>query len=171
MISPVRLLDVVSPMAAILPEYYHDEADINAALDHGVANCAVRAYAGGLLLRDSYPNQDLYVIEFGFAPEHGGEHLGENGLYTRMGHAATRFFVPGNSPMILESYTDSKLEVVTPSDEHVGYTWMSLDEGYRAYLDLAGHDDIEIDPDDILKLVQKRIEAEQLAIEGEEPLV
>jgi len=159
MISRDRLLDVVSPVAGILPEYYHDIADINEALDHGVANCAVRAYAGGLLLRNSYPIQDLYVIEFGFAPNHGEEHPGKNGVYTHMGHAAVRFFVPGNLPMVLESYTDSMLEVVLPSDEHERYTWMGLDEGYRAYLDRVGLDDIEVVPGEILELFLKRIKA------------
>src|SRR3990167_10320562 len=159
MISAERLLDLAIPIAPILPDYYIEEADINAALDHGVANCAVRAYAGGLILRHSYPTPDLYVVEFGFAPEHGGGHIGETGTYTHMGHAAVRFSVRGSDPMILESYRDSALVVSLPSDQHEGYTWMGLDDGYRAYLDRVDSSDIEIDPDDILKTILKKVEA------------
>jgi hypothetical protein len=157
MISPDRLLGVVSPLASVFPDYYHDVADINEALDHGVANCAVRAYAGGLLLRDAYPNPDLYVIQFGIAPEHGTAHIGLNGVYTRMGHAAVRFHVPGNQPVVLESYADSMLEAVAPSEEHERQTLMGLDEGYRNYLDRAGLDDVEVEPSEVLRVLLKRI--------------
>ncbi|MHB1864665.1 MAG: hypothetical protein ACYCPS_00660 [Candidatus Saccharimonadales bacterium] len=157
MISGARLLDLVSPTARVFPEYFVDGADINESLDHGAANCAVRAYAGGLLLRQAYPNPELYIIEFGFAPEHGQQHIGSYGNYTHMGHAAVRFYVPGNQPNILESYTNSMLEIVTPDDEHQRYIWNSLQEGYRAYLDLAGMDDVVIDPDEILRCLINKI--------------
>lgn len=160
MISAQRLLDLASPVTVILPEYHVEQADINEALGHGVANCAARAYAGGLILRHSYPNQDLYAIEFGFAPEHGGEHLGKNGVHTLMGHAAVRFSVHGSTPMVLESYKNSMLEVVSLSEEHEGYIWMDLDEGYRTYLERANVGDIEIDPDNILGGILARIEVE-----------
>ena len=157
MIPADRLLALAGPVAAVVPEYHVEEADINVALDLGIGNCAVRAYAGGLILRHNYPNPDLYIIEFGFSPEHGGDHLGENGTYTRMGHAATRFTVPGSPPLILESYRDSGIEVIPPNDAHEGFTWMDLDDGYRAYLEESDCIDVLIEPDDILKNLLRRM--------------
>lgn len=43
-----QLQEIVRPVASIMPYYYMDAADINGALDHGVANCAARVYAYGL---------------------------------------------------------------------------------------------------------------------------
>lgn len=144
------VLKIVEPVAAKMPEYHPDAADINEALDYGIASCAVRAYAGGLLLRHSYPNPNLYVIHFGFAPDHGGEFVGKNGTYVNMGHAVARFWVPEKRPLIIESYTNSSMEVVPPSDEHEDYSWMDLDEGYKTYLERAGLGDVEVDPEEIL---------------------
>jgi hypothetical protein len=157
MISRERLLDVVSPVAAILPNYHLEVTDINEALDYGEASCAPRTYAAGLLLREAYPNPDLYSIEFGFTDEHGQEHVGKNGTYTRMGHVAVRFFVPGSTPMIVESHT-STLAVLPVNLRYSKFNWLGLDEGYRAYLDKAGFDDVEIVPNEVLSCLLKKIE-------------
>jgi len=137
MISRERVLDVAGQVVGVLPNYHPDAADINEALDDGVASCAARAYAAGLLLRGAYPNPDLYDIKFGFAPEHGTEYAGREGTYVRMGHAVVRFSVLGYKPMIVETYTDGAVEVMSPTEVHEGYTWMELDDGYQTYLDKA----------------------------------
>ena len=150
MLSRERVLDVVSPVAMIFPGYHLDAADINEALDDGVASCASRAFASGILLRDAYPNENLYEIKFGVAPEHATEYTGKNGDYVGMGHCVVSFCVPGSTPWIVDSYTDSTIEVVRPSEEHEGYEWAGLEEGYRAYLANAELGDVEVNTDELL---------------------
>lgn len=149
-----RIAEVVEPIAYMFPEYHPDAADINEALDHGVASCAVRAYAGTLLLREAFPNKNLYSIDFGYSVEHGGDFHGTNGTYLKMGHAVARLWVPSMSPVIIESYSDSGLEVVEPNNTHDDFVWREPDEGYLAYLALAQLDDIEVDSQEILKLLK-----------------
>lgn len=145
-----RVLEIVSPIADKMPLYHPDAADINEALDYGVASCAVRAYAAGLLLRDAYPNEGLYTINFGFSPEHGGVYKGKNGNYVRMGHAVTRFWVPEQRPLIVESYNDSKMEITAVEDAHEDFLWWELNEGYKEYLERAGLEDVLVDPQEVL---------------------
>ncbi|MCA9332903.1 hypothetical protein KDA00_03445 [Candidatus Saccharibacteria bacterium] len=155
MITANRILDTVSVLGETMPEYHPDAADINESLDHGVASCAVRAYAAGLLLRQEFPNENLYVINFGFAHDHGCDFVGENGVYDKMGHAVVGFWVPEKPRLVVETYTDSKFEVIPENDTHEGFVWMGLTEGYREYLARVGHDDIEVDPEEILSFLNK----------------
>ena len=154
------LFQVVDPLASIFPEYHPDAADINEALDHGVASCAVRAYASALLLRDSFPNESLYVIDFGFSPEHGGDFHGANGKYLKMGHCVTRLWVPEQTPLIVESYNDGGIEIVEPNGSHFNFIWDNPNTGYLRYLTLANMDDIEVNSHEILHLLKSRIESQ-----------
>ncbi len=155
-----RILSIVEPVASIFPEYHPDAADINESLDpeHGVASCAVRAYAGALLLRDAFPNESLYVIDFGYSPDHGGDFYGVNGKYLKMGHAVTRLWVPEQRPLLVESYSDAGIEVVSPNDTHSDYVWGELHNGYLEYLSKAGLDDVEVDPAEVLDHLKSKIQ-------------
>lgn len=155
MMTREKLLEVVEPIAPKMPGYHPDALDINAALDDGVASCAVRAYAAGLLLRRKFPNANLYRIDFGFASDHGTDFDGENGTYSKMGHAVVRFWFPEREPVIVESFTDAMLEVTAQSEVHQGFNWMGLDEGYRAYLDIVGLDEVEVDSEEILTILNR----------------
>jgi hypothetical protein len=158
MIVHERLLEVVSPLAAIFPSYNIDVSDINEGLDHGTANCGMRAYAAGLLLRHAYPNENLYIVDFGYGGEHGTEHVGENGVYVHMEHAVARFTVPGYVPALVETTDkDGTIAVIPQNDRYSTFIWDGLNEGYRKYLDLAGDEDVQIDPDEILTLLLKRV--------------
>lgn len=141
-----------------MPTYHVDALDINESLDYGVASCAVRAFAAGLLIRHQFPNDKLFQVEFGFAAEHGDVYEGKHGRYVQMGHAVTRLWVPEQPPLVVESFTDSKIEVALPEDRHEDFTWMELTRGYKRYLEIAGLEEVEVDPDEILKflLAQKR---------------
>jgi hypothetical protein len=158
MISHERLLDVVSPLATIFPYYNIDVSDINEGLDHGTANCGMRAYAAGVLLRHAYPNKNLYVVDFGYGGEHGADHVGENGVYVHMEHAVARFTVPGYTPALVETTDqDGSISIISQNDRYDNFIWADLDRGYRKYLDLSGDEDIEIDPNEILSHLLKRV--------------
>jgi len=153
MIARETLLDVVNPLVEVLPRYHPDAADVNEALDDGVASCAA-----GLLLQEAYPNPNLYDIRFGYAAHHAGDYVGEQGTYVRMGHAVASFCVPGSVPLVIESYTDGSIEVVTPTAEHDSYTWMGLEDGYRTYLAEADLADVEVDPVEILSCLRTSLQ-------------
>lgn len=146
------LWDIAEDVTRIFPEYHPDAADINEALDHGVASCAVRAYATGVLARHKFPNPDLYPIDFGWDPAHGGEFRGENGIYTNMGHAVLKVWAPGQ-PLVIDSNKDAGMDVDEPVTSHMSYVYHDLHKGYRIYLDIADLDDIEFDPENVLELL------------------
>jgi hypothetical protein len=156
MIARETVLDIVEPVAYAMPEYHVYAADTAEALDDGIASCGARAYASGLLLRHAFPNPNLYGIDFGFSPMHGGQYIGKQGEYIRMGHAVTRLWVPEQHPWVVESYTDSMIEVVPPKDVHDDFIWMDLHEGYREYLKRAGMGDVKVDPDKWLAILLEK---------------
>lgn len=156
MVMKESILDTLSPAAHNFPHYNVDAADINEALDHGIANCAVRAYASGLLLREEYPYEGRYGVQFGFAKEHGEELVGKNGTYLKMGHAVTSLWVPDRDFLVIESFTDTTTTVTLPTDVHDEFTWMDLDAGYLMYLWKAGLGEVEVNPDEILNVMQKK---------------
>jgi hypothetical protein len=125
----------------VMPEYHPDAADINEAIDTGVASCAARAYMSALLLRDALPNDRLYGIEFGYAPEHGEDFQGNEGAYIKMGHAVTRLYIPEQRPLIIESYTDGSMEVFPQDRNYDTFIWnINTKEGYEQYLAIADID-------------------------------
>lgn len=150
----------VSLIPILMPEYHPDAADINEAIDHGVASCASRAYAAALLLRHALPNENLYQIDFGYSPEHGGDYVGENGHYIKMGHAVTRLWVPEKTPVIVETFDDASIELVHPNDSHTNFIWNDkpndVHTGYREYLQIADLDP-EIHPEEILTTMYKQL--------------
>ncbi len=152
-----KILDIVGPLGHVFPEYHPDAADINEALDHGVASCAVRAYASALLIRDAYPNSRLYNVGFGFDQAHGGDYKGENGTYLKMGHAVTRLWIPELPPLVVESYADVKLEVIPQRETHDSFSWHDPDEGYKLYLEQSDVTDVDIDPVEILRFLQAKM--------------
>lgn len=153
-----QLQEIVRPVASIMPYYYMDAADINGALDHGVANCAARVYAAGLLMRQAFPNKNLYEISFGFSPIHGGLRKGANGQYIEMGHAVTRMWVPEMRSLIIESDNEGRLEVVFPEDKHDDYLWNTLGKGYINYLRLAGMGEVRVRRKEILGFLNRGVE-------------
>lgn len=42
------IYETIAPIPGAMPGYHPDAADINEALDHGVASCAARAFAATL---------------------------------------------------------------------------------------------------------------------------
>ena len=152
-----RVFEIVEPLVDIFPEYHPDAADINESLDYGVASCAVRAYASALLLNEIFPNKNLYDIQYGYSPEHGGEYQGNNGTYLKMGHAVVRLWIPGSQPLVVESYNNSAIEVVYPNETHGDYIWGDAQANYESYLEIAGQDDIEIRPKELLGCLKKLI--------------
>lgn len=155
------LYRIIEPVPAIFPDYHPYALDINEALDpqYGAANCAVRAYAAGLLIRNVYPTDSgLYNINFGIGPDHATDFESKDGEVTAwMGHAIIRVWVPEQDPLIIDSDKDAAMDI-PPVNSYQSYNWYDLDEGYRTYLAEAGHGDIEIDPDEILGFLNKRIE-------------
>lgn len=150
------LWEITEQVVGIFPEYHPDAADINEALDHGVASCAVRAYASGLLARHAFPNANILPIDFGWDPKHGGDFRGENGIYTNMGHAVTKVWVPGR-PLIVDSSKTGSMDVDDAVTSHADYVYHDLNVGYKHYLDIADLDDVEVDPEDVLAQIQKKI--------------
>lgn len=146
---------LTAPVADLFPEYHVDAADINEALDHGVASCAVRAYACGLILERALPSS-LYTTEFGFASGHGGEFQGENGVYLGMGHAFLQVVVPEFKPVFVDSFTDQTIQTtLLPPDEYDDFMWYPVQEGYERYLEIADID-TEINTTDILYIMALR---------------
>lgn len=154
-----RILEVISPIAQIFPGYNPNAADINESLDHGVAGCAVRAYAAGLMIRQAYPNTSLYRVSFGFAPEHGRDYEGDHGPGVFMGHAVARLWIPERPGYIVESYNNASLEITKPGQEHDDYEWDQLTPGYRTYLERAGLGEVEVAEFDIMNCLLKRVAA------------
>ena len=142
----------------IMPDYHPDAADINEAIDTGVASCAARAYMSALLLRSTLPNENLYGIEFGFAPEHGEDYVGEEGTYIKMGHAIARLYIPERRPLIIESFTDGSLEVISNDLDYQSFVWNANPKvGYEQYLEIADIDSA-IHDDEIVHCFYKQLQ-------------
>jgi len=156
MVMKEAILDTLSPAAHNFPHYNVDVSDINEALDHGIANCAVRAYANGLLLREAYPSERPFGVQFGFDKTHGDELIGENGKYIKNGHAVVNLWLPDQDFLVVESFTNSEVTVAFPNEDHDEMIWMNLDAGYLTYLWLAGLGEVEVNPDEILNVMQKK---------------
>ena len=153
--------ELIAPVAPIFPSYHPDAADINEALDPlqgNVASCAVRAYAAGLLIRAAYPNPNLYQVEFGIDPEHGGTYQGSNGNYPLMGHAVSRLWSIERCRIVVETDNRGRIEVVSQDDRHDAYDWLQLDEGYQEYLRRASIE-THINPKEVLAALQDSIAA------------
>ncbi len=157
MIARESVRRVVDPLRSIFPGYHPDAADINEALDLGVASCAVRAFTAGLLLRQAFPNPTMYGVEYGFDKQHGGEYLGENGSYLLMGHAVVRLTTPAGFTHVVESDKRGTFAVVSPDEIHDRYAWEGLLEGYQDYLAQADMGEVEIDPAEVLTVVERRL--------------
>ena len=141
----------------VMPDYHPDAADINEAIDTGTASCAARAYMSALLLRDVLPNERLYGIEFGYAPEHGEDYEGNEGTYIKMGHAVTRLYIPERTPLIVESYTDGSMEALPQDLNYRSFIWNSNpQEGYEKYLAIADID-VAIHDDEITQCFYKQL--------------
>jgi hypothetical protein len=152
-----RILDAaVSCIPVLMPEYHPDAADINEAIDHGVASCAARAYAAALLLRNVFPDNSLHQIDYGYSPEHGTDFAGLNGYYIKMGHAVTRIWLPKQNPIIVETYDDATIELIHPNSSHDSYIWNDASRGYQEYLNKADID-VEIRPNEILTVMYKQL--------------
>ncbi len=152
-----RILDAaISFIPTLMPGYHPDAADINEALDHGVASCAARSFAAALLLRQALPNETLYQIDFGYSPEHGDDYRGVNGHYIKMGHAVTRLWVPEQTPVIVETYDDASVELIRPNDSHNSFIWNSSLIGYEEYLQKADID-VEIDQSELLRTIYRQL--------------
>jgi len=152
-----RILDAaVGFIPVLMPGYHPDAADINEALDHGVASCAARSFAAALLLRQALPNETLYGIDFGYSPEHGEDYRGVNGHYIKMGHAVTRLWVPEQTPVIVETFDDASIELMRPNDSHNSFIWNNPLLGYKEYLEKADID-VEIDQNEILRTMYKQL--------------
>lgn len=159
-----RVLDAaVSFIPVLMPGYHPDAADINEAIDHGVASCAARSYAAALLLRHALPNDNLYQLDFGYSPEHGENYKGVNGEYIKMGHAVTRLWIPEQTPIIIETFDDASIELIHPNDTHAQFLWNNASAGYQDYLLKADLGDIEINPNEILKTMFKQLKLKSQA--------
>ena len=152
-----RILDAaVSFIPVLMPGYHPDAADINEAIDHGVASCAARSYAAALFLRHALPNEDLYRIDFGFSPEHGEDYQGENGTYIKMGHAVARLWVPEQTPVIVETFDDASIELIHPMDTHDSFIWDSATAGYKDYPERADVETV-VEPPEILRTMFRQL--------------
>jgi hypothetical protein len=153
-----QLIEVATrPIAVVMPEYHPDAADVNEAIDTGVASCAARAYMGALLIRDALPDKRLYAIEFGFDPHHGEDFKGSEGLYIKMGHAVTRLYIPERRPLILDSFDDGSMEVVPQDLNYDTFIWnMNPKKGYEEYLHIADIDSA-IDDEEIVRCFYKQL--------------
>jgi len=142
----------------VMPDYHPDAADVNEAIDTGVASCAARAYLSTILLRGVLTNTSLYGIDFGYAPEHGDDYDGHEGTYIKMGHAVGRLYVPEKPPLILESYNDGSLEVVAQDPSYNSFMWSSDPKtGYREYLTKADLD-VELNDNEIIRCFYKQLQ-------------
>ena len=144
-------------ISVVMPDYHNDAADINEAIDKGLASCAARSYMGALLVRYALSNENLYFIEFGFDPEHGSDYVGKEGTYLKMGHAVSRFYVPEKPPQIIESFDDGSMEIMKQNSDYDSFIW-STDpyEGYCNYLEKACLE-VEVINDDILRCFDKQL--------------
>lgn len=159
--------ELIAPIAPIFPTYHPDAADINEALDPlqgHVASCAARSYAAGLLIRETFSNPNLYQVDYGIDPDHGGIYKGNNGSYLLMGHVVTRLWVIERFRLVVETDSKGRLDVVPQDDRHDEYEWRPLDEGYREYLRRAGIDTV-IDPKEVLASLQETIAAYRCVME------
>ncbi len=147
----------IHTIPVVMPKYHPDAADINEAIDNGIASCAARSYMGALLVRRALPNENLYFIDFGFDPEHGSDYVGKEGTYLKMGHAVTRFYVPEKPTLIIESYDDGSMEIKKQNSDYDSFIW-SADpyEGYCNYLEKACLE-VEVINDDILRCFNKQL--------------
>ena len=142
----------------IMPEYHPDAADVNEAIDTGIASCAARAYMSALLIRRALPNTNLYGIDFGYASEHGEDYVGTEGTYIKMGHAVTRLYVPERPTLILESYTDGSLEIITQDQNYDSFIWNTdPKEGYLEYLTKADLE-VEVNDSEIVRCFYKQLQ-------------
>ncbi len=158
MITPEKILEIVSPVRRVMPDYHPSAADINESLDTGVASCAAWAYGSGLLIRNTFPNELLYPVSFGIDENHGDQmvSLTSHEKSITMGHAVVRLWVPEQKPLILETFTDKMFEVVSQGADHDRYQWLGLEGGYSEYLNRAGYIGVGIDPADILKTILRK---------------
>lgn len=155
---------VAAEIAELVPNYHADAADINESLDTGWASCASRSYAVASVLRHDFPNPNIYQLSFGYAPEHGEEIVTKSGERAlKMGHTVIGIFLPGERPLVIDSYSDATFEIKPNiSDEYAGYSniWdpsRDVSQTYYEYLVEAGMEDLEIRPDDILRQILSKI--------------
>jgi len=153
----VDLQRAIYDISVVMPDYHPDVADVNEAIDKGLASCAARSYMGALLVRRELQNENLYFIEFGFDPEHGSDYVGKEGTYLKMGHAVSRFYVPESPTLIIESYDNGAMEIMKQNSDYDSFIW-SADpvEGYCNYLEKACIE-VEVINDDILRCFNKQL--------------
>jgi hypothetical protein len=152
-----RIRTATEPIVNLFPHYHADAADMYEALDTGTASCAVRAFAATLLLGVEFPNRKLYQIDFGYAPEHGSDYVsssGENCLL--MGHCAARLWIPGYSPLVVDSFGDASLEAGEVPAEYEDFTWGVPALVYSDYLHKAQLE-YRVDEFDILVAIYRKL--------------
>lgn len=161
MIQRQTLHDIVKPLERIFPKYYLKASLLDAAFETKTANCAVRAYASGLLIREAYPDLDQVEIEFGFEAKHGEEFDSLVGVNRLITHALLKVVdkqAPKDArPIIVESYNTAKSMVVQRPADMRRFEYHTVASGYQQYLDRLGYD-VSVNPVQDLEKINSALE-------------
>lgn len=149
MIHRHTLQDIIRPLEKAFPKYNLQTSLLDVALETRAANCAVRAYASGLLIRAAYPDTDQVQIQFGFDIKHGEDRVGLTGVRPLIGHTLLKVVDKQASktayPMIIESYNNNESMVVQRPADMKRFEYHTLPSGYQLWLDQLGYD-VSVDP-------------------------
>lgn len=147
-----KILGLMDKAAPLIPRYEINAVDINEALDFGVGNCAVRAYALGCLLKDQFPDPDLLTIKFGYTEAEHGLVAGKR-IY---GHAALSLWSGDGEQVVIDSDTKSRA-FIDGYPLNFPYNWVDLSVGYRQYLDELDRRDVRFSRPDITRVIKHRL--------------